>query len=390
VIDFTSLFIVAGLVFALLAGDAAVYGDTVRVQIAVAQSLHDAGFTEASAEAVFMAEAGRIVRGESVIPAPVVRVNTSPSVITALAKPLSLDTVVEAMQNQLGIDHLQVSGAVLAETGNGKLAATDPVRPLTPGTKLDMIVVVAQPHQTPVQIVLEQPDGDATTLVKRGAGWAMEHVSPYRVVLAHFLDGIQGDPADLSRATAAADRFLHSPWNPERASERAMTHNVLALIALLDNRIADADAQLTLAQTIPNVLPQARSEIALNQSFVALTRAQPEKAAELLRVSREQAEQLDLPGFAANLDIQEGLIDWGAGDRAAAEEKFRQIIEMVPDSETAHHYLAELLREKGETQGAAAEEQTERISHSFENRTQGLAVVLFWTDPVKGGVTRRP
>jgi hypothetical protein len=73
----------------------------VRVQVAVAQSLHDA-------------EGGRVAWGESVIPAPLVRVNTSPSVITALAKSLSLDKAVEAMRNQLGIDHLQVSGAVLA------------------------------------------------------------------------------------------------------------------------------------------------------------------------------------------------------------------------------------------------------------------------------------
>jgi hypothetical protein len=27
--------------------------------------------------------------------------------------------------------------------------------------------------------------------------------------------------------------------------------------------------------------------------------------------------------------------------------------------------------------------------HRFENQPQGLAVLLFWTDPVNGGVTRR-
>jgi hypothetical protein len=42
-----------------------------------------------------------------------------------------------------------------------------------------------------------------------------------------------------------------------------------------------------------------------------------------------------------------------------------------------------LLREKGDTRGALSEERTERISHSFENRTQGLAAVLFSTDPVR-------
>jgi hypothetical protein len=388
-IDFSSLFIIAGILFGLLAGDAAIYGDTLRVQIAVAQSLNNAGFTEASAESVFMAEAARIVRGESIIPAPSLRVNANPSVITALAKPLNLDTVVAAMQNQLGIDHLLVSGAVLAETGTSKTASPDPVRPLTPGTKLDLVLVVVQPRQTPVQTVLEQPDGDATALVKRGAAWAMEQVSPYRVVLAHFLAGIQGDQAELALAKSAADRFLSKPWEPSRSSERAMTHNVLALLALLDNKIADAEAQLAMADVVPDVLPQARAEVALNHSFIAVTQQRPDEAAALLGASREQSAQLDLPGFAAHLDIQEGLVAWSGGNLAAAEAKFRQVVAMVPDSETAHHYLAQLLRAKGDMQGAVAEETAERISHRFESKTQGLAVVLFWADPVKGGVTRR-
>ena len=37
----------------------------------------------------------------------------------------------------------------------------------------------------------------------------------------------------------------------------------------------------------------------------------------------------------------------------------------------------------------AAEEKAERISRRFDTKAQDLAVVLFWVDPVKGGVTRR-
>jgi hypothetical protein len=194
------------------------------------------------------------------------------------------------------------------------------VGPLTPSTKLDIILAVAQPHQTPVQ-------------------------------------------------------------------------TVLAFIALLDNRIADADAdaELTLAETIPTMLRQAHCEIALNHSFVSLTQARPDEAAAQFRVSREEAAQLELPHYAADhREIQQGLVAWASHDLTAAEEIFRQIIEMVPDRETAHHSLTELLREKGDTQGALSEEQTERISHSFENRTQGLAAVLFSTDPVRVEGHARP
>ena len=386
--DLTSLFIIAGILFGLLAGDAAIYGDTLRVQIAVAQSLHNAGFTEASAESVFMAEAARIVRGVSIIPVPSLRVNSSPSVITALAKPLNLDTVVAAMQNQLGIDHLQVSCALLTEVDSNKGATGGAVRPLTPG-KLDMIVVVVQPRRTPVQTVLEQPDGDVTALVKRGAGWAMEQVSPFRVVLAHFIAGVAGDVEELPLARSAADRFLHKPWDPTRASERALTRNVLALIALLDNKLADAEQQLVMAEATPDVLPQAQAEIALNRSFLAVTQKRPDEAARLLALSREQSEQVDLPGFGTQLDLQEGLIAWSSGRPKDAEEKFRQVIAAEPNSETAHHYLAQLLATTGDAAGAASEQKAEGVSHRFDIRSQDLAVVLFWTDPVNGGVTRR-
>ncbi len=388
-IDFSSLIVLTGLLFGFLAADEAIYGDTLRVQIAVPQALTNAGFSEASAEAVFMAEAIGIVRGESIIPAPSLKVSTTPSVITVLAKPLSLDSIVTAMQAQLGIDHLIVTGAILAETGNSKTPAPDPVRPLTPGTKLDMVVVVVQPKQPPVQTVLEQADGDATTLVKRAAGWAMEQVSPYRVVLSHFIVGINGDQASLVRAKEAANRFLAKPWDPARASERAMTHNVLSLLNMLDNKLDAADAELALTLAIPDVVPQARAELAINHSFIAIAQKNPQEAAAMLAASRKASEELDLPGFAEHLDIQEALIAWGAGNAASAETKLRGVTARSPDSETAHHYLSLLLHAKGDMAGAAKEEAAERTSHRFEIKSQGLAVLQFWTDPLKGGVTRR-
>jgi Tfp pilus assembly protein PilF len=89
------------------------------------------------------------------------------------------------------------------------------------------------------------------------------------------------------------------------------------------------------------------------------------------------------------MNLQEGLIAWSIGNLATTEDKFRQVIATEPNSEAAHHYLALLLRAAGDTQGAAAEEKAERISRRFDTKAQDLAVVLFWVDPVKGGVTRR-
>jgi hypothetical protein len=380
--DFTSLFLIAGIMFGLLAGDAAIYGDTLRVHITVPQSISSAGFTEASAESLFTAEATRFMRGESIIPAPTLRVNEDPTVFTALAKPFNLDPVVAAMQSQFGIEQLLITAAVLAPG--------DAVRPQSPGTKLDMaLVVVGRPHQMPVQTVLEQPDGDVITLIKRGAAWAMEQVSPYRVVLADAIAGAQGDPSGFSQAKETAQRFLARPWNPDRASELALTRNILALLALFANDLKEANAQLEIADITPDLLPQARSVISLNQAFLAVAQRLPDQAARFLAKGRTVSEPLQLPDFGNNLAILEGLVAWSGGDTVTAEAKFRKVVADAPTDETAHHYLAELLTATGHKQGAAAETAAVGASHRFDQKLQGLAVVLFWTDPINGGVEPR-
>jgi len=239
--DITQLFIITSLVLGLLVGNAALNGDALRVQIAIPSDVSSAGFTEATAEEIFTAEAARIIRAPSIIPVPTLQVNSTPSIATALAKPLNLDGVAAALQSQFGINHLMVAGAVLAETDIDKVPAASAVRPLTPGVKLDLVLVVTQQHETPAQIVLEQQDGDATTLLRRGASWAMEQVSPYHVILTDALDGVHGDADGFARAQTAAQRMLAKPWDPEKASEIALVHNLLALIAMHTGDLAEAD-----------------------------------------------------------------------------------------------------------------------------------------------------
>ena len=387
-IDFTSLFIVAGILFGLVVGDAAIYGDTLRVQIEVAPNINNAGFTETAAEQVFLARAAQIVNGDSIIPAPPVRVATAPTVVAALAKPLDLDAVVMAMQNQLGIDHLAVSGAILMESGPDRTVTGKGAHPLTTA-RLDMPVVVLRPHQTPVHTVLVEDDGDPVNLVKKAAAWAMEQVSPYRVVLSYYLAGVSGDPRGLAAASDAANRFLSRPWDPANASELAMTRHILALMAMSDGNFGEADAQFELAGLTPAVAPQVRSQLDLDHAFLAVAKKRPERAAELLHRSRETARTLNLPGFANTLDLMEGLVAWSAGDTSKAEAMFRHVIASSPVNDSAHHYLAALLQARGDKAGAAAEEQAATLSHPFDVKQEGLAVVVFWTDPVNGGVTTR-
>lgn len=388
-IDFSSLFILAGIMFGLIAGDAALYADTLRVQLDVPQNVSNAGFTGATAESMFLSEAARIVRGESIIPVPSLRVSTGNSIITALAKPLNLDGVVTAIQEQFGINHLMVTGAILAESATSTSPKPDPVRPLTSGVKLDMALVVHQPNQIPVQTVLEQPDGDVVALVNRSAGWAMEQVSPYRVVLTHFIAGVNGSPIGVQEARNSAKRFLSKPFDPTRATERAMTHNVLALADLIDNKVAAADAQLEQTLAIPGVMPQARALLTINHAFIAIAQRRLDHAATVVADKDMTLGGPQLPQFDHNLAVLKALIAWGRGDVAAAEAQLRAAVTQEANSEIGHHYLAQLLRAKGDLQGAAAEEQAALIARRFERKTQALAMVLFWTDPINGGITLR-
>src|SRR5579863_4719204 len=160
-LDITTLLVLAGMVVSLIAGEAAYYGDLLTLHINVAPPIASAGFDDTTAEQTFIAESGRIVRGDSIIPTPTLRVNSRPTVLSALAAPLKLDTVVGALQDQFGYDRVVVNGAVLAGAAGA----------------LRMVIVVEQPRQTPEQIQLTQADGDAVALVRRGADATMARIS---------------------------------------------------------------------------------------------------------------------------------------------------------------------------------------------------------------------
>ena len=68
--EFLTFVLLAGMAVGLVAGDAALYGDTLSLHINVSPKIVEGGFDAATAELVFIAESPRIVRGESIIPPP--------------------------------------------------------------------------------------------------------------------------------------------------------------------------------------------------------------------------------------------------------------------------------------------------------------------------------
>ncbi len=372
--DLTSLILLAGIFFGFVVTDAALFADPVQVQIAVPSKLSDAGFSETAAEQIFAAQVAEMGRAQSIVRTPSVQISTRPSILAAMAKPLQLDNVVVAIQAQAGVDVVTVHSVIMpANTGNA----------------LDMVMVISMPHEVPVQIRLSQADGDATALVQRSAESAMEFVSPYRLALTHFARGLKGDAKQLARAKEISTRAVARSFVPERATELVMLHDLLAMLALLDNDDATVKAQFAAADLIPGAEPVAHGVIELNRSFLALSAGKPKEAQQLFDTGKLLAPVVHVRSWRARIDELGGMVAMGNGDLAQAEKLLREALAELPEDEGAHYYLALVLEAKGDTAGAAAERTAAANSRRFDIDIPAQAQSLFWVDPVHGGLKRR-
>jgi tetratricopeptide (TPR) repeat protein len=373
-IDLSTLAILAGLFLGSVVGDAVLFGNRLQVHITVPEKLVAAGFTQEAAEQLFLAEVSRVGQVPSIVHTPEADVNSRPSVLEALVKPLQLGDLVSSLQYQLGYDAVIIHCAVIDGAA---------------GPGLQMVVVVSQPNEPPTNIKLAEADGDAAALVERGSRLALELVSPYRVALTDFWGGRHGVTAQLAHAKEVAEAAVNQPWDPARATERVMLRNLLGLTALRASDFATAATQFNLSDTIPGAEPAAHGTVALNRAFIAVAQRRPNDAVAQYKEGVRLSADVTLPGYAGDLALLGGLVAWSAGDTRQAELLVRRALEAEPHSEAAHAYLAQLLRAKGDTAGADAESAAAIDSRRFNVVVPALAQSDFWIDPVNGGITPR-
>ena len=373
-IDLSTLAILASLFFGAVVGDAVLFGDPLQVQITVPSKLTDSGFDEAAAERVFASEVARSGRAESIVKTPDVQMSSSTSVFAALAKPLHLEDVVVALQQQVGIGVVSVRGAVVdAPAGGG----------------LEIVIFITQPNEAPTQVRLTQADGDAVRLVERGARQVMEQISPYRVALTDFATGIRGDAAALASAETVANRALTRGWAPNRATQQVMLHNLLGVKAAFEGQLEAAEAQFALSDAIPQALPAAHGVVACNRAFLAVAQRQPALAVATFKAALELSATVELNGYQDRLALLGGLVAWSAGNLAAAEAWLRKASAGLPYDDAPHAYLASLLEAKGDLAGAAAERKIAADRADLDLGVPSLILSEFWVDPVHGGLKRR-
>jgi hypothetical protein len=398
--DITSLTVVVGLLFSLLVSQAAFNSDNMRIRITVSPDIAKTGFSEPVAEELFAAVAANLTSGDSLVAPPTLRIHSQPGITSTLAENFSLGGIVAATQTSLGVPTMSVKAAIMQQT----MPETMPVgaEPPKPGeaakpaetakptaaaskTCLDMLLVVTHPDYGIEQNRITQCDSsDPILLVQKGAAWAMERVSPYRVALAEILCVAQGAGGTLADAKATTLRILSRPWAVEKASERALTYNLLAMIALAEKDPVASDQWLKEALEVPEVHPRIRRLVTMNQAMVATVRKQPGDARTLLTKAMAEGYSIDLPDFAANSLVMQALIAWSGGDAVKAEALLRDAGRVSEKNQAVHYYLAKLLTLKGDTAGAARETNAANAARRFDPTSQALVVALFWIDPVNG------
>jgi hypothetical protein len=357
----------------IVAADSAMRGNVLNVDITVPPKIVQTGFDSDTVERIFIAEAERFTEIQSIIPAPALRISSKPDLLTAMATPIRLDNAVGALQDQFGYNRMEVHASIIAD-------GTNPLR---------ILMVIEQPYRPAERILLTQADGDADALVRRAAGATMIQISPYRSALSEYSRGIHGDPAQLAVVKEIATRDLMRSWDPNRASQRAMLRNLLALLALIEGDMARAKHLLEQVDSMPDVLPEARGIVMLNRTFLAVAEKRSEDARSLLAIGTQLAGGIQLNNTPARIETLRGLVAWSGGDMVQAEQSFRHAIMMLPVDEGPHRYLANILTLQGDEAGAAKERAASAMASPYEVEIPGLAQSVFWVDPINGGITRR-
>jgi predicted Zn-dependent protease len=162
------------------------------------------------------------------------------------------------------------------------------------------------------------------------------------------------------------------------------------MMALLDGDDATVQAQLDLIAAIPGAAPSAYGVVELNRCFLALAAGKAVEAEQHYTAGRSMTADVHLPGWIARVDTLGALVAWSRGNVRRAETMLRAAIAETPDDESPHIYLARLLEAKGDTASANAERLAGAKARRFDAEIPAQAQSLFWVDPVRGGLQRRP
>lgn len=369
--DLTTLLTVAGLFLSVVAGNAAIFGESLFASIAVPKSLETAGFDQATAERLFAAEMASFTRVPAILPTPNVTTSTTPSFTMALAKPLQLQDVVRAIQSQIRQDVASANGAVVHDAS---------------GKGLAMVMIVHMPPDPPVTLTISQPDGDVRVLLTRAARETMETIAPYRVALSDLAGNLSGDRSAFAKARATAERGLTQPWDPsvQGATEAVLLRNLLAVLATERRDGSDVRRHLATAHATPGAAQSAYAMLWLNEAFFALSERRTADAQRLYDKGMEVLGRRVSHVLYGRALVLEALIAWQAGDVARAEALLRESLTDGSEEVEPWFYLSRIALERGDKATAESLQIRARIASRFDQHYASLAHTILPID-VKTG-----
>ena len=372
--DLTTLMTVASLFIGLVVGNAAMFGDSLFASIAVPKPVEAAGLNEATAEGIFVAHIARYLSVPSLLHTPSVQTASSPNLPTALATPLKLRSFVHAVQGIVRDDTISVAGSILCE---GK------------GSGLRMYLVIDNPPDPPSALALEQPDGDAKTLIERAARRTLEIAAPFRVANADVAAALKGDQAGFARArTTALQGFVSASRSPYQRPDRTRPAAgiLLGILARKDGDKTSADKYFAAGERITGAEAAAYGLLLLNRAFFAIVDKAPGEAKRLFDAAMPTVQGIDEPGVRSRIEVLAALVAWSRGRTAEAEHLLRKSITDGDRGDGPHRYLADLLSAMGKPSAAEEERKLAAFAHGQDFGFPSLAHTFLVVDPVNGGI----
>ena len=373
--DPLSVALAAAMAFGLLSADAVISANTVTVNVSVPPAVAYTGLTQEVAEGVFTSEMWRMTQARSMLRAESVRSSRDPTIVGVVANALKLEGVTAALQDMFGLERPRVNASIIYQ-----------------GSNRSRLLVSAITGQTSLFSLQLEGEGGPEALLRRGAMQTMEQFEPYRSALHYFEQSLSAGGNDFSRTKAVAERRLAIVPRAETMRERSFLHNLLGIVALMENDRVEAERHFrgSFAENRGFHVGQ------LNLAFVLIELDRYQDALNILTpmlsLNLQAGLTLDNGSFAPLIEALHstiGVARWGLGDLDGAEASFRAAARAYPQSEAAYTYWSRLLTERGRTAEAAEKMAIARTnSLTFDNYPE-VANLFFWMSETDGQPLRR-
>lgn len=362
--DLTSLGLLVAMVFGILGMDTALNPTTVLLEVSVPSKLENAVIDQDIVSAILAGEVSRISATPSIVSAPEIRVGATKGVAMAIAESLKLQSVVLALQSQLGLVPEQLKLALMTEGNVNKIVVSGSGQ----GGRV---------KTPPFEAVVSQRKGETILdLVHRASIVGLSRIDPYFTALHLLQKNAAGkDFTDVDELVAATIAAL--PPTPVN-QDRALFENLQGIVWLFKAKPDQALAAFNKAiASDPDGIAQV-----LNAGFVEIQMDRYKDADRRMRQFIETNPPRDRVLLGTAYMIWAGA-HVGMKDFHGANAKLAHAVATNPDSSLALALWSEIKAEQGQKDEAVALHQRAlEASGSFENYAEVAALYfqLAWRD----------